>query len=74
MRCLKVVAPQAAVSAQVREGNAGGTARIVSFHDALLADDPGTGANFVFTPHRGAVGHPGAEIRVHSMPEEYVNG
>ena len=43
------------------------------FHDPLVADDPGVGAHYRFTPHREVVAHPGIEIRVHSMPEEYQN-
>ena len=43
------------------------------FHDPLVADDPGVGAHYRFTPHREVVAHPGVEIRVHSMPEEYQN-
>ena len=60
MRCLNVV--DADLS---RDGG---------FHDALLADDPGVGANFLFTPHREVAANPGAEVRIHSMPEEYLNG
>lgn len=59
MRCLKVV-----------EFGADGT----PFHDALIPDDPGIGAHYCFTPHREVVKHPGVEVRVHSMPEEYING
>lgn len=44
------------------------------FHDPLLADAPELEPNYQFTPHRGMVAHPGAEVRVHSMPEEYQNG
>ena len=73
MRCLKVVEFSATdASAESPAGRSGG-ADAGAFHDPLLADDPGVGAHYRFTPHRGVVAHPDAEVRIHSMPEEYQN-
>ena len=42
--------------------------------DPLIASAPELGPHYAFVPHRGVATHPGAEVRIHSMPEEYVNG
>jgi anaerobic dimethyl sulfoxide reductase subunit B (iron-sulfur subunit) len=42
--------------------------------DPLIADVPELEPHYLFVPHRGRVEHPDARIRVHSMPEEYING
>lgn len=59
MRCLKVVELPEASGA---------------FGDPLIPDAPELGPHYLFVPHRGRVQNPDAEIRVHSMPEEYING
>jgi hypothetical protein len=40
----------------------------------LLPDAPELGPNMAMVRHRGLLEHPDAVVRVHSMPEEYVNG
>ena len=63
MRCLKVVSFDVAADACADKAG-----------DPLIASAPELGPHYVFTPHRERVLHPDAAIRVHSMPEEYING
>lgn len=59
MRCLKVVEMGADAP---------------PFRDPLLAEAPELGPNFLLDPNRALLAHPDAQVRVHSMPEEYRNG
>jgi anaerobic dimethyl sulfoxide reductase subunit B (iron-sulfur subunit) len=62
MRCLAVV-----------EFPGADAERAPVFDDPLLASAPQLGPHFAVVPHRGLAANPGAEVRVHSMPEEYEN-
>ncbi|MDO4889965.1 MAG: 4Fe-4S dicluster domain-containing protein [Coriobacteriaceae bacterium] len=41
--------------------------------EPLLADAPSLSPHFRLKPHRGLAAHPNAQVRIHSMPEEYNN-
>lgn len=63
MRCLTVVELEGSVPAGRRIDD-----------EPLLAHAPELGPNMMLEPHRERIAHPGADVRVHSMPEEYQNG
>ena len=66
MRCLKVMDMETYAPAEA--------VRLTDAHEPLLADAPDLGPNMVMVPHRERVKHPDVDVRMHSMPEEYVNG
>ena len=67
MRCLKLEEFPDAPS-----GSAADASRLRP--DPLVPWDAEAGAHYRFTPHREMLRHPDAEVRIHSMPEEYQNG
>ena len=58
MRCLKVVELETSAP---------------PLRDPLLPEGDGCVPNMVFEAHREVLAHPGVEVRIHSMPEEYQN-
>lgn len=60
MRCLKMVDFDADAPAN-------------GAHDPLLPTADELGPHLALHPHRGLRAHPDAQVRLHSMPEEYAN-
>lgn len=69
MRCLKMVeiGPDGTIEVP------GAAPRAMGVDDPLLVSAPELGPNMALAPHRKLVEFPDAQVRVHSMPEEYQN-